>query len=479
MIVRGFIEPIAKELPMEYAVELNRLMSSTWKGRWGERADFTLATLSEDDVQALSELAGDPVWLRDRRLEALKAFSDLPWPTNRDEEWRFTNPRRFALDRPVVGGGEAAPPSEGIAATQGATANGARFVDGGVVAHTSDGTVTVGILHDPEHEELVRPHLGTVVGADDPFQAANLAAWTCGVVVYVPPDADVTEPIVVTLQVANPGTILARVLVVSGRHSRAKVIVDHVGDAQATVVTVVEAVLEDGAQLDLVTAQEHGEQVDLYTAHRAKVGRDARYRHLEVTLGGRTAYVRPDVWLAAPGADADMLGVYFTTEGQQVEHRTLIRHDASHTRSKYVHKGALQGDSRATWFGNIRIEPHAKATSSDETNRNLILSAGARADTLPFLEITTSDVLACGHHSSVGQIDELALFYLQARGIPRAEAVRLLVLAFFTEILERFGDAAATQVVTAVLERDIVGEVATSLDVREAVHDHVARTAGA
>ena len=283
-----------------------------------------------------------------------------------------------------------------------------------------------------------------------------------------------------TLQVANPGTILARVLVVSGRHSRAKVVVDHVGDAQATVVTVVEAVLEDGAQLDLVTAQEHGEQVDLYTAHRAKVGRDARYRHLEVTLGGRTAYVRPDVWLAAPGADADMLGVYFTTEGQQVEHRTLIRHDASHTRSKYVHKGALQGDSRATWFGNIRIEPHAKATSSDETNRNLILSAGARADTLPFLEITTvRRGSPAGTTPRSGQIDELALFYLQARGIPRAEAVRLLVLAFFTEILERFGDAAATQVVTAVLERDIVGEVATSLDVREAVHDHVARTAGA
>ena len=145
-----------------------------------------------------------------------------------------------------------------------------------------------------------------------------------------------------------------------------------------------------------------------------------------------------------------------------------------------MHKGALQGDSRATWFGNIRIEPHAKATSSDETNRNLILSAGARADTLPFLEITTSDVRRLrppllGRARSTSW--RCSTCRPAASRAPRPCAC--WCSAFFTEILERFGDAAATQVVTAVLERDIVGDVATSLDVREAVHDHVASTAGA
>src|SRR5690606_27661663 len=166
------------------------------------------------------------------------------------------------------------------------------------------------------------------------------------------------------------------------------------------------------------------DSVSHVTTHRARVGRDADYRHLELTLGGGTVYVRPDVWLAGQGGNAELLGVYFATGEEKFEHRSLIFHDGSHTTSDYVHKGALQDRAHATWFGNIRIDAGAKNTHSDETNRNLILSPGAKADTVPFLEILTADVAACGHHSSVGQIDELQLFYLESRGIPRDEAAR-------------------------------------------------------
>jgi len=241
----------------------------------------------------------------------------------------------------------------------------------------------------------------------------------------------------VTVAVTGDGAALPRVLVVLGAHAGAHVYVDHHGDAAATVVEVVEAVLGEGARLDIVTAQDWGPRVDHVGAHKGWVGANAAHHHLEVTTGGRTVYLTPDVRLARPGAAAELLGVYLTAAGQQVEHRSLIHHDASATTSDTVYKGALAGDSVASWYGNIRIEPHARATASDETNRNLILSDDARANSIPFLEILCSDVVRCGHHSSVGQLDALQEFYLTSRGIPRAEARRLLVLGFFAEVVER------------------------------------------
>ncbi len=204
----------------------------------------------------------------------------------------------------------------------------------------------------------------------------------------------------------------------------------------------------------------------MIAAHKGRVGRNADLRHLEVTLGGRTVYITPDVRLDGEGGNAELLGVYFADEGQHFEHRTLIHHDASHTTSETVYKGALQGDSRTTWYGNIRIEPHAKATSSDETNRNLILTDKARANTIPFLEILTSDVSSCGHHSSVGQVDEIQLFYLTSRGIPRDEAIRMLVFGFFAEITDRVELPGVTDVVLGEIESEIRLGDAVAVDPR-------------
>ena len=427
--------------------------------------------LTEQDVLEISAGLGEPEWLRDRRQEAFKAFSDLEWPDNRVEEWRYTNPRRFDLDRAILReAGDGAVRDAGIVAALGGDVTGAvRLVDGGaeVIGTAADGVVVTDIATAArEHPDVLQTHLGTAVGTADKFDALNLAAFTGGAFVYVPPETKVDRPVTVTIQAERDGTIIPRVLVVVDRFSKADVYIDHAGGGSATVIEVVEVVTLDGAQANVVTAQDWGDAVDHIGRHRGKVGRDGVHRHLEVTLGGRTVYLRPDLGLDAPGGHGELFGVYFGSGGQQFEHRSVIHHNASKTSSESVYKGALQGTSRATWFGNIRIEKHAKATSSDETNRNLILTDGARADSIPFLEILCSDVVECGHHSSVGQVDEVQLFYLTSRGIPRDEAVRMLVFGFFGEVTDRIDLPGVTDTVLAEIEAEIRGGKLALMDPR-------------
>ena len=433
----------------------------------------TPKALTETDVLAISAGADDPTWLRDHRQAAFKAFSDLQWPQVRDEDWRFTNPRRIPLDRPVLTEATAgvAPRDAGITVSSDDTAARVRIVDGGFAGVEATALPEGVIVADlataaAEHPELVQRHLGTAVANDEVYAAFAASAWTTGAFVYVPAEVEVEAPLAITVQAATDGTHVQWVLLVAERHSKATVLLDQSGDAQATVINVVESVIGDGATLNVVTAQDWGDNVTHVTTHRGRVGRDATYQQSEITLGGNTVYVRPDVWLDGKGSNAELLGVYFPTGSEKFEHRSLIFHDADHSTSDYVHKGALSDNGHATWYGNIRIAPDAKQTVSDETNRNLILSPGAKADTLPFLEIETADVAACGHHSSVGQVDEVQLWYLQSRGISRDEAARMLVFAFFAEVLERIDAPGVADTVLADIELAVRQAPATLMDPR-------------
>ena len=434
--------------------------------------------LTEQDVLAASATRGEPALLRDRRLEAYKALADLPWPTVRDEDWRYTNPRRIPLDRPIVDadstGEHVAAPTRGIVAAVGAELGAhARVVDGALVdirvgEEASNAGVVISDLGTAatDHADVVREHLGTIIDTDEVYAAANLAGFTAGVFVYVPDDVELEAPLAITVQVTQEATSLPRILAVVGRRAKARLYVDHAGSAPATVIEMVEMAVGEGASLETVSSQDWGEGVAHVANHRASVGRDASYQSLEVTLGGDTVYVRPNVGLDGAGGSGEMLGVYFGSEGQQFEHRSQIHHNASHTQSNSIYKGALQGNSRATWFGNIRIEKHAKQTVSDETNRNLILTQGAKADSIPFLEIETADVTACGHHSSVGQVDEQQLFYLESRGISREEAARLLVFGFFAEVLGDVDLPGVSDTVLSEIEEEIRTAPTTVMDQR-------------
>ncbi len=431
--------------------------------------------LTEQDVLAISARLDEPDWLRVRRQEAFKAFSDLPWPTPRDEEWRYTRPSRFDLQRELrLEGGEAPQVKRGIVAAVSEQLAGTVHISDGATVDVSAGEearqagVVLSALSAAagERGEQVARTLGSVVGCGEKFDALNLAAFSTGAYVYAPADARLRQPIGITVTATRDGALTPRVLIHAAPHAELTVYVDHVGGSDTTVVEVVEVVVEEGATVRLVTSQDWEGAVAQMATHRGRVGDNANYQHLEVTLGGDTVYVRPDVELSGAGGNAELLGLYFGSAGQQIEHRSLIHHDASHTSSTSVYKGALQGQSRAAWIGNIRIEPHAKATSSDETNRNLILTEGAKADSVPFLEILTSDVVQCGHHSSVGQVDELQLFYLESRGIPRDEAARLLVFGFFAEVLGRVDLPGITDTVMAEIEQEIASGPTRLMDER-------------
>jgi len=170
------------------------------------------------------------------------------------------------------------------------------------------------------------------------------------------------------------------------------------------------------------------------------VGRDATFRSVIVTLGGDLVRINPIVRFAGPGGDAELLGLFFADDGQHLEHRLLVDHDQPHCKSRVTYKGALQGDKAHTvWIGDVIIRADAVGTDTYELNRNLLLTDGARADSVPNLEIETGEVAGAGHASATGRFDDEQLFYLMSRGIDETTARRLVVRGFFADIIERIG----------------------------------------
>ena len=254
----------------------------------------------------------------------------------------------------------------------------------------------------------------------------------------IPADAVVDEPVRVTLP-ANPGTVSwKRVVIRAGRHSRATVILRHTGSG--LFGELVSSVLEDGARLTVVSVQDWADDAVHGGQHDARVGRDADYKYVAVTLGGQAVRLTANVRYAGPGGNAELYGVYFADAGQHLEHRSFVDHSAPHCRSNVVYKGALQGETAHTvWVGDVLIRAAAEGTDTYELNRNLVLTDGARADSVPNLEIETGQIEGAGHASATGRFDDEQLFYLQARGIPADVARRLVVRGFFADIIRQIG----------------------------------------
>jgi Fe-S cluster assembly protein SufD len=194
----------------------------------------------------------------------------------------------------------------------------------------------------------------------------------------------------------------------------------------------------DGARLTLVSLQDW-DATAVHAAHQhATVGRDAAFTGINVTLGGDLVRIVSSVTYDGPGGDAELLGVYFADAHQHLEHRLFVDHEAPHCRSRVTYKGALQGEgARTVWVGDVLIRAAAKGTDTYELNRNLVLTDGARADSVPNLEIETGEIEGAGHASATGRFDDEQLFYLQSRGITEAAARRLVVIGFFAEVIER------------------------------------------
>ena len=220
----------------------------------------------------------------------------------------------------------------------------------------------------------------------------------------------------------------------------------------------VEIVVGEGADLTVVSLQEWDDDARHLASHFASLKKDAKLTHIVVSLGGAIVRVNPSAHLAGEGSDAELLGVYFADAGQHLEQRVYVHHDAPHTRSRVTYKGALNGESaRTVWVGDVLIGPRAVGTDTYEQNRNLVLSEGTRADSIPNLEIETGDIVGAGHASATGRFDDEHLFYLQARGITEAEARRLVVLGFLVEIVQQIPEPALQERLIAALVAELEG----------------------
>jgi Fe-S cluster assembly protein SufD len=328
--------------------------------------------------------------------------------------------------------------------------------------------LTAGELDGSVYETLVTPHPDVDVswvdrtdprigsaGAPEERAAAN--AWTSfdrALAITVTGE----EAKEITLTRANLGTgpRAAHTIIEAKPFSRAVVILQNTGDARIT--ENIEIILGDSANLTVVTVQEWNDDAVQLANHFGSVGRDARLKHVVVSLGGGIIRVNPSVHLAGPGSDTELFGLYFADSGQHLEQQVYVNHDAPNSRSRVNYKGALQGaGARTVWIGDVLIGNTAPGTDSYEQNRNLVLTEGTRADSIPNLEIETGDIQGAGHASATGRFDDEQLFYLQSRGIGEAEARRLVVRGFLSEIVQHIGSPALEERLQGAIEDELRG----------------------
>lgn len=387
-----------------------------------------------------------PDWLRVRRAMAYQRFAAGTLPTEAEEVWRYGRISELDLDAyaPVADG---AVVSSDVPASMrplldavGQRSGFVLAVDGRIVTAELDPTlaakgVTVGSLCDaPEGDAL----LGTVSGPNDVFGNLHAAFLRDPVVVHVPAGVVIERPVVVLHWTGTDGgAVFPRTIVVAEESSEVTVVdVAASDDVRALVVPTWELDAQHAANLRYLNVQLLGPRVWQIGYQASRVARDATLQSAMVALGGDYARVRADAKLTGEGGTSHLLAVYFGDGTQMHDFRTMQDHDAPKTTSDLLFKGAVEDTAHSVYTGLIRVKHGAAGTRAFQTNRNLVLSEGASANSVPNLEIEENDV-SCSHASAVGPIDEEQRYYLEARGIPTDVAEHLIVLGFFDDVLER------------------------------------------
>ncbi|WP_439954188.1 Fe-S cluster assembly protein SufD [Agromyces mediolanus] len=293
--------------------------------------------------------------------------------------------------------------------------------------------------------------------AGTPEERASANAWTSfgeALLIRVTGEDDKIATVTRTGLGSTPRG--AHTVIEAAPNSRGLVVLAGTGSARLS--ENVEVIVGEGANLTVVSVQEWDDDAVHLASHFARIGRDAKLKHIVVSLGGKVVRVNPSTHLAEQGGDVEALGLYFSDAGQHLEQQVYVHHDAPNTRSRVTYKGALQGEgARSVWIGDVLIGNAAVGTDSYEQNRNLVLSDGTRADSIPNLEIETGNIAGAGHASATGRFDDEQLFYLMARGITEEEARRLVVRGFLNEIVQQIGVAELEERLTAALEAELQG----------------------
>jgi Fe-S cluster assembly protein SufD len=367
------------------------------------------------------------------RMSAPPSFdvADFPVPHGREEEWRFTPLERLR----GLHDGTAVATGEGVK----------------IAVEAPEGVIvdTVG------RDDARIGRAGTPV---DRIAAQAYSAFEKAGVVTVPKETVLTEPIRIAVH-GEGGTAFGHQVIELGAFAEAVVVLDHTGDA--VLAANVDYILGDGAKLTVVSIQDWDDKAVHVAQHNALVGRDASFKSVVVTFGGDVVRLHPRVTYSGTGGEAELFGLYFTDKGQHQEHRLLVTHNTPHCKSNVAYKGALQGDdAHAVWIGDVLIEAKAEGTDTYEMNRNLVLTDGARVDSVPNLEIETGEIVGAGHASATGRFDDEQLFYLMARGIPEHEARRLVVRGFFAELVQQIGVEDIEERLIAKIEEELEASVA-------------------
>lgn len=406
-------------------------------------------------VEALSYQKAEPAWMRDLRLKAWDVFERTSWPTMQEEEWRKTDIRSLKLDA-IAPFSE--PSGNGVELPAEISASGDTAERGGLVVQRDSLTYRAQVQDELQRQGIVFCDLDTAV-RDYPelvqryfltaapptynrFAALHTAFWSGGSFVYVPPDVEVKLPLQASFWAQQQGVALfPHTLVVADRGSRVTYIDQYLSTGvQNGTQTLNDAVVElralEGSEIRYISLQQLGEGAWHFGIERARLAKDAKVNFLVAALGSKFSKTNADAILEEQGAETEMLGFYFADKDQFFDHHTLQDHIAPHTTSDLLFKGALTDVSRSVFAGLIRVHEGAQKTNAYQNNRNLLLSKDARANSEPKLEIGANDV-RCTHGATAGPVEELQVFYLMCRGIPRVVAERLIVEGFFDPVLQR------------------------------------------
>ena len=386
------------------------------------------------------------------RADLLERYQALPLPTTKDEHWRFTDLRGFDPDAWSAGAIE----QSEVASLLDLDVAAAATIDETAVRISEAGSLPEGVRFEPLQDD--NPLVGSLVAPDDKLRAHNAAVWQNGLFVHVAPDVVPYTPLTLRVSSTAPGgSLFWRVLVVAEPGSRFTLVQELTsadGELESYVNGVVEVVVRDGAKAEIVDVQRLSRKAWLFASFHASVERDAELDWVEGGFGSAKGKVWIQNDLAGRGATSRVTGAYFADGSQHLDYDTYQLHAAPDTTSDFAFKGALRDTAATVWRGMIRVEEGAQKTNAYQENRNLLLSKTATANSIPGLEILANDV-RCTHGATLSQVDREQLFYLMARGLPRAEAERLIVRGFFQDVLDRIELEPVREALGAALEARI------------------------
>lgn len=352
--------------------------------------------------------------------------ADIPVPNGREEDWRFTPIKRIQ-----------------------ALFEESRYAQTDLpVSVTAPSEVSVSVVDakDFDLDKILAPGDRTAVVSWVRANSVNL--------IEIPKGKALSEPVFINVSSDDETPRSQRIYVRANKASEAVVVINHKGKGKLNQTVEIDAA--DAAKLTVVSLQEWDDTATHASNHRMRAGRDTQLRHVVVTLGGDLVRLSADTEFASPRGNIEMLGLYFVDAGQHLEHRPFIAHTQPHCYSRVTYKGALQGkDAQAVWVGDCLIGANADGTDTYELNRNLVLSEGARADSVPNLEIENGEIEGAGHASATGRFDDEQLFYLMARGISERDARRLVVLGFFGELVNQIGVPSVQEHLMETIEAEL------------------------